>query len=84
VAPGQGTLTPGNSTPLTDGASAVLLGSEEWAKARNLPVLAYITFVKWLPLTSVNKKEGLLMAPGLRCAAHAATRGLDPARLRFL
>ena len=37
---GQGTLTAGNSTPLTDGASAVLLASEEWARARNLPVLA--------------------------------------------
>ncbi len=37
---GAGTLTAGNSTPLTDGASAVLLASEEWAKARNLPVLA--------------------------------------------
>ncbi len=44
VAPGQGTLTAGNSTPLTDGASAVLLASEEWAAARNLPVQAYLTF----------------------------------------
>ncbi|MDE2401648.1 MAG: acetyl-CoA C-acetyltransferase [Burkholderiales bacterium] len=63
VAPGQGTLTPGNSTPLTDGASAVLLGSEEWAKAHNLPVLAYITFAEVAAVDFFNKKEGLLMAP---------------------
>ena len=63
VAPGQGTLTPGNSTPLTDGASAVLLGSEEWAKAHNLPVLAYITFSEVAAVDFFNKKEGLLMAP---------------------
>ncbi len=63
IAPGQGTLTPGNSTPLTDGASAVLLGSEEWAKARNLPVLAYLTFSEVAAVDFFNKKEGLLMAP---------------------
>ncbi len=63
VAPGQGTLTPANSTPLTDGASAVLLGSEEWAKANNLPVLAYITFSEVAAVDFFNKKEGLLMAP---------------------
>lgn len=63
VAPGQGTLTPGNSTPLTDGASAVLLGSEEWARERNLPVLAYITFSEVAAVDFFNKKEGLLMAP---------------------
>ena len=42
-ASGQGTLTAGNSTPLTDGASAVFLASEEWARARGLPILAYLT-----------------------------------------
>jgi acetyl-CoA C-acetyltransferase len=63
IAPGQGTLTPGNSTPLTDGASAVLLGSEEWAKEHNLPVLAYITFSEVAAVDFFNKKEGLLMAP---------------------
>ena len=40
---GTGTLTAANSTPLTDGAAAVLLASEDWAKARGLPVLAYLT-----------------------------------------
>jgi len=42
----SGTLTAGNSTPLTDGASAVLLASEEWAAKRSLPVLAYLSFGK--------------------------------------
>jgi acetyl-CoA C-acetyltransferase len=60
---GQGTLTAGNSTPLTDGASAVLLATEEWAKARNLPVLAYFTFSKQWAVDYVGGNEGLLMAP---------------------
>jgi len=74
IAPGQGTLTPGNSTPLTDGASAVLLASEEWAKARNLPILAYVTFSEVAAVDFFNKKEGLLMAP-----AYAVPRMLDRA-----
>ena len=78
VAPGQGTLTPGNSTPLTDGASAVLLGSEEWAKANNLPVLAYITFSEVAAVDFFNKKEGLLMAP-----AYAVPRMLDRAGIKL-
>ena len=40
---GKGTLTAANSTPLTDGAAAVLLASEDWAEARGLPILAYLT-----------------------------------------
>jgi len=60
---GQGTLTAGNSTPLTDGASAVLLATEEWARARNLPVLAYVMFSKQWAVDYVGGKEGLLMAP---------------------
>lgn len=63
VAPNQGTLTAGNSTPLTDGASAVLLASEAWAKARNLPVLAYLTFSEVAAVDFFEQKEGLLMAP---------------------
>jgi len=57
-----GTLTAGNSTPLTDGASAVLLASEEWAKERNLPVLAYLTHGQHSAVDFVAG-EGLLMAP---------------------
>jgi acetyl-CoA C-acetyltransferase len=76
IAPGQGTLTPGNSTPLTDGASAVLLASEEWAKSRNLPVQAYLTFSEVAAVDFFNKKEGLLMAP-----AYAVPRMLQRAGL---
>ncbi|WP_439650208.1 acetyl-CoA C-acetyltransferase [Isoalcanivorax beigongshangi] len=58
-----GTMTAANSTPLTDGASAVLLASEEWAAERNLPVLAYLTLGEVAAVDFVGKKEGLLMAP---------------------
>ncbi|KMQ69969.1 acetyl-CoA acetyltransferase [Chryseobacterium sp. FH2] len=59
----NGTLTAGNSTPFTDGASAVLLASEEWAKANNLPVLAYITFSEVAGIEYVENKQNLLLAP---------------------
>ncbi|AZA59146.1 acetyl-CoA C-acetyltransferase [Chryseobacterium shandongense] len=58
-----GTLTAGNSTPFTDGSSAVLLASEEWAKANNLPVLAYITFAEVAGIEYVENKQNLLLAP---------------------
>jgi acetyl-CoA C-acetyltransferase len=58
-----GTLTAGNSTPMTDGASAVLLASESFARERNLPVLAYLAYGKVAAVDYVDKKEGLLMAP---------------------
>lgn len=58
-----GTLTAGNSTPLTDGASAVLLASEEWADRRGLPVLAYFSFSATAAVDFFDKREGLLMAP---------------------
>lgn len=67
-----GTMTAGNSTPLTDGASAVLLASEDWAKAKGLPVLAYLTTVETAAVDFVHKKEGLLMAP-----AYAVPRMLE-------
>jgi acetyl-CoA C-acetyltransferase len=59
---GAGTLTAGNSTPMTDGASAVLLASEDWARARGLPVLAYLAHGKVAAVDFVQD-EGLLMAP---------------------
>ncbi len=59
---GAGTLTAGNSTPLTDGASAVLISSEEWARQRSLPVSAYLTYAREAAVDFVHK-EGLLMAP---------------------
>ncbi|MGB9190834.1 acetyl-CoA C-acetyltransferase, partial [Acinetobacter sp.] len=57
------TMTAGNSTPLTDGASCVLLASEEWAKANGHEILAYLTFQETAAVDFVEKKEGLLMAP---------------------
>ena len=58
----EGTMTAGNSTPLTDGAAAVLLASEDWARKKNLPILAYLSFVKVAAVNFIND-EGLLMAP---------------------
>ncbi len=59
---GKGTLTAGNSTPLTDGASAALLASEEWAAAHNLEVQAYLADSQVAAVDFVHG-EGLLMAP---------------------
>ena len=58
----EGTMTAGNSTPLTDGAAAILLASEEWARLKNLPISAYLTFTQTAAVNFVND-EGLLMAP---------------------
>ena len=71
-----GTMTAGNSTPLTDGASAVLLASEEWAAARKLPVLAYLATVETAAVDFVHKKEGLLMAPAYAVPRMLARVGL--------
>ncbi|HZF28112.1 MAG TPA: acetyl-CoA C-acetyltransferase [Gammaproteobacteria bacterium] len=64
----SGTLTAGNSTPLTDGASAVLLCSEQWAQERSLPVAAYLTYAREAAVDFVND-EGLLMAPAYAVSA---------------
>ena len=66
------TMTAGNSTPLTDGASAVLLGSDDWASARGLPVLAHLVDAETAAVDYVTGHEGLLMAP-----AYALPRLLD-------
>ncbi|HSA89928.1 MAG TPA: acetyl-CoA C-acetyltransferase [Burkholderiales bacterium] len=76
-----GTLTAGNSSPLTDGAACVLLGSEEWASSRKIPVQAYITFTETAAVDFVGMagpKEGMLMAP-----AYAVPRMLDRAGLKL-
>jgi acetyl-CoA C-acetyltransferase len=78
---GGGTLTAGNSTPLTDGASCVLLGSEEWARARGIPVQAYFSHsasaaVDYAGLA--GPKEGMLMAP-----TYAVPQMLDRAGMRL-
>lgn len=59
----RGSLTAANSTPLTDGASVVLLASEDWAKARGLPILAYFRDGEAAAVDFVTGAEGLLMAP---------------------
>jgi len=58
-----GTITAANASPLTDGASAVLLASEDWARAHNLPILAYITAGEVAAVDYIDEREGLLMAP---------------------
>ncbi len=73
----EGTMTAGNSTPLTDGAAAVLLASEDWARKKNLPILAYLTFVKAAAVDFIDN-EGLLMAP-----AYAVSDMLKQANLRL-
>jgi acetyl-CoA C-acetyltransferase len=73
----EGTLTAGNSTPLTDGAAAVLLAGEEWARRKNLPITAYLTYCKVAAVNFVND-EGLLMAP-----AYAVSDMLKTANLRL-
>jgi acetyl-CoA C-acetyltransferase len=73
----DGTLTAGNSTPLTDGAAAVLLASEEWARLKNVPVSAWLTHARVAAVNFVND-EGLLMAP-----AYAVADMLRAANLRL-
>jgi acetyl-CoA C-acetyltransferase len=72
---GTGTLTAGNSTPLTDGASAVLLGSESWAQERGLTPLAYLTHSRAAAVDFVAG-EGLLMAPTVAVADMLKATGL--------
>ena len=72
----RGTLTAANSTPLTDGASAVLLASEEWASARDLPVLVYLTHAQSTAV-DFTAGEGLLMAPALAVSQMLQRAGLE-------
>ena len=73
---GQGTLTAGNSTPLTDGASVVLLGTEEWAAQQGLQVLAYLVDGETAAVDFVTGREGLLMAPVYAVPRLLARNGL--------
>ena len=68
----DGTMTAGNCTPLSDGAAVVLLASEDWARAHDLPVQAYFSTAQTAAVDHVHKREGLLMAP-----AYAVPRMLD-------
>ena len=71
----DGTLTAGNSTPLTDGAAAVLLASEDWARSRGLPILAFLAYGKCGAVDFVGG-EGLLMAPAFTVPRMLADAGL--------
>jgi len=70
-----GTLTAGNSTPLTDGAAAVLLASEDWARAKNLPISAYLSYCK-VSAVDFIERDGLLMAPAYAVSDMLKTAGL--------
>src|SRR3954465_10213925 len=77
--PPAGTLTAGNSSPLTDGAACVLLGSEQYAKERGLDIQCFLTFSETAAVDFVGMagpKEGMLMAP-----AYAIPRMLERANL---
>lgn len=74
---GLGTLTAGNSTPLTDGASLVLLGSEQWAAEQGLSVLAYVVDGESAAVDFVKGQEGLLMAPVYAVSRLLARNGLS-------
>jgi acetyl-CoA C-acetyltransferase len=76
-----GTLTAGNSSALTDGGAGVLLASEDWARSRGLPVLAFLTYSESAAVDFVGmagRKEGMLMAP-----AYAVPRMLERAGIRL-
>lgn len=74
---GAGTMTAGNSTPLTDGAAAVLLANESWAKTKNLEVSAFLTHCRVAAVNFINA-DGLLMAP-----VYAVSEMLSAANLRL-
>jgi acetyl-CoA C-acetyltransferase len=71
-----GTMTPGNSTPLSDGAASVLLATEEWAAERNLDVMAYLRDAEAAAVDFVHGDEGLLMAPAYAVPRLLARNGL--------
>jgi acetyl-CoA C-acetyltransferase len=72
----HGTLTAGNSSPLTDGASCILIASEDWARQRGLPVLAYIRAAEVAAIEYVKQQQNLLLSP-----VHATARMLAKAKL---
>ena len=77
--PVNGTLTAANSTTLTDGAAAVLMGSEEWAQRNSLPVQAYLTTSEVAAVdfySQGEQSEGLLMAPAYAVPRLLARAGL--------
>ncbi|WP_405134287.1 acetyl-CoA C-acetyltransferase [Nocardia sp. NBC_01388] len=76
VKAGDATMTAGNSTPLTDGASAVLLSSDEWAAAHKLSPLAYLVDSEVAAVDYIHGPDGLLMAPTYAVPRMLARNGL--------
>jgi acetyl-CoA C-acetyltransferase len=76
VKAGDATMTAGNSTPLTDGASVALLSTQEWAAARSLTPLAYFVDAETASVDYVNGPDGLLMAPTYAVPRLLARNGL--------
>ncbi|KAA0111247.1 acetyl-CoA C-acetyltransferase [Mycolicibacterium sp. P1-5] len=74
---GDATMTAGNSTPLTDGASVVLLASDEWATSHSLTPLAYFVDSETAAVDYVNGPDGLLMAPTYAVPRLLARNGLS-------
>ncbi|RUT33081.1 acetyl-CoA C-acetyltransferase [Arsenicitalea aurantiaca] len=72
---GHGTLTAANSTPLTDGAASVLLASEEWARERGLPILAYLSMGR-VAANDFAAGDGLLMAPTIAVSELLSRAGI--------
>lgn len=79
----KATMTAGNSTPLTDGASTVLLASEDWAKEHDLPVLASVVDGEAAAVDFVHGKDGLLMAPAFAVPRLLARNGLTLADIDY-
>jgi acetyl-CoA C-acetyltransferase len=75
--PDEATMTAGNSTPLSDGASTLLVASDDWARERNLPVLAHIVDAETRAVDYVNGEDGLLMAPIYAAPALLERNGLS-------
>lgn len=73
---GDATMTAGNSTPLTDGASAVLLAGEQWAQDHRIAPLAYFVDAETAAVDYVNGDDGLLMAPTYAVPRLLARNGL--------
>jgi acetyl-CoA C-acetyltransferase len=77
VKAGDATMTAGNSTPLTDGASVALLSTEEWAAEHSLTPLAYFVDAETAAVDYVNGADGLLMAPTYAVPRLLARNGLS-------
>jgi acetyl-CoA C-acetyltransferase len=77
VKAGDATMTAGNSTPLTDGASVALLATDEWAAAHSLTPLAYLVDSETAAVDYVNGRDGLLMAPTYAVPRLLARNGLN-------